>query len=186
MSQAHYSVPSREALIAELTEKRERLKRWVAARTSEELEQPATPSEGEDGGMWRPKDHLAHAVAVETYLREVAQRTLAGVKDPTEFYTQVASMDRESVRQAIKKAMKEASERALTEYREAPIEGILERLGETRRATLDLLESLSDEQLDQVAPQSPFGHGTVREMFQEIARHDEQHVDWLTEALSQE
>lgn len=185
MSQAHYSVPSREALIAELTEKRERLERWVAARTPEELEKPVTPSEVEGGGMWRPKEHLAHAVGVETYLREAAQRTVAGVKDPTEFYTQVASMDRESARQAIKKALKEVSERALAEYREAPIEGIMERLGETRQATLALLESLSDEQLNQVSPHALFGQGTVREMFQEMARHDERHVDWLTEALAQ-
>ncbi len=65
--------------------------------------------------MWRPKEHLAHAVGVETYLREVAQRTLAGEDDPTEFFTQVGSMDRESVRQAIKKALNEAMKRRVSE-----------------------------------------------------------------------
>lgn len=185
MSQSHYTVPTREALMAELTEQRERLERWVASRTPEELERPVTPSEVEGGGMWRAKDHLAHAVGVEMYLQEVAQRTLAGVDDPTGFYTQVGSLDREAMMQAIKKAINEASERTSAEYRGEPVEGLLERLGETRRATLESLESLSDEQLHQVSPHSPFGQGTVWDVFQEMARHDRQHVDWLTEALSQ-
>lgn len=188
MSQSHYTVPTREALMAELTEQRERLERWVAARTPEELERPVTPSEAEGGGMWRAKDHLAHAVGVETYLQGVAQRTLAGVDDPTEFYTRVGSLDREAdreaVMQAVKKAINEASERMSAAYREEPVAGLLARLGETRRATLEMLESLSDEQLHQGSPHLPFGQGTVGDVFQEMARHDRLHVDWLTEALS--
>ncbi len=60
----------------------------------------------------------------------------------------------------------------------------LHRRGE-RRETLELLESLSDEQLDQVSSHSPFGQGTVRDLFREIAWHEGQHVDWLTEAMEQ-
>ncbi len=182
---SYYMVPAREALIASMTEQRERLERWVAARTPEELEQPVTPSEVEGGGMWRAKDHLAHAVGVETYLQGVVQRMLAGVDDPTGFSTQVGSLEREAVTQAINKTINEASERAFAEYRDEPVEGLLERMGQTRQATLEMLESLSDEQLEQVSPHSPFGQGTVRDVFQEMAWHDGQHVDWLTEALAQ-
>lgn len=178
---SHYMVPTRGALIAALTEQRKRLERWVAARTPEEMGQPITPSEAEGGKMWRPKDHLAHAVEVEAYLQGVVQRTLAGVDDPTGFYTQVGALEREEIKQAIN----EASERALEEYREEPVEGLLELLGETRLATMELLESLSDEQLDQVSPHSPFGQGTVRDLFHEMAWHEGQHVDWLTEAQAQ-
>lgn len=185
MPPIHYTVPTRAALIAELTEQRERLERWVAARTPEELEQLVTPSEVEGGRMWRPQDDLAHAVGVEMYAQELAQRTLADVDELTGRYTQVGALDREATTEAIRKALDEAGDRAATEYRAEQIEQILERLGETRRATLTLLESMSDEQLNQLAPHTPFGQTTLREVFQEMTRRNRQHVDQLTEAPGQ-
>ena len=172
--------PTREELIATLTEQRERLERWIAARTPEEIERPVTPSEVEGGEMWRVKDHLAHAVGVERYLQGVVKRTLAGAEDPAGFYTQVGSLEREAVMRAIN----QANERSYAKYRDESLASLLTKLGETRQATLALLASLSDEQLAEVSPHSPFGRGTVRDLFRQMARHDRQHVDWLTEAMS--
>lgn len=172
--------PTREELIATLTEQRERLERWIAARTPEEIERPVTPSEVEGGEMWRVKDHLAHAVGVERYLQGVVKRTLAGAEDPAGFYTQVGSLEREAVMRAIN----QANERSYAKYRDEPLASLLAKLGETRQATLALLASLSDEQLAAVSPHSPFGRGTVRDLFRQMAKHDGQHVDWLTEAMS--
>jgi hypothetical protein len=174
--------PTREELIAALTMQRERLERWFAARTPEELDRPVTPSEVEGGEMWRAKDHLAHALGVERYLQGVVKRTLAGVEDPAGFYTQVGSLEREAVMRAIN----QANERAFAKYRDEPAAALLAKLGETRGETLALLASLSDERLDQVSPHSPFGRGRIRDLFRQMARHDGQHVDWLTEALAQE
>lgn len=173
--------PTREELIAALAEQRERIVRWFAARTSEELERPLTPSEVEGGAMWRAKDHLAHTLGAERYLQGVVKRTLAGADDPAIFYTQAGSMERE----ALMRVINQANERAYAKYRDEPVASLLEKLGETRRETLALLASLSDEQLDQVSPHSPFGQGRVRDLFWQMARHDEQHVDWLTAALEQ-
>ncbi len=173
--------PSREELLAALVEQRERLKRWIAARTPEELERPLTPSEAPGGEMWRAKDHLAHAVGVERYLQGVVKRTLAGAEDPAGFYTQAGSLTDESVA----RVANASNERAIAKYRDEPVAALLEKLAETRRATLELLASLSDEQLDQVSPHSPFPPETARGLFLQMARHDGQHVDWLTEALAQ-
>ncbi len=178
---SYYLAPSRAELIAELTEQRQRMTRWVATQTSEELERPLTPGEVEGGGMWQAKEHLAYAVGVETYFQTAVQRTLAGEEDPTGFATRVGALDRADLIEEINKEITEASERTFATYRQESLEKLLERLGETRQATLALLESLSDEQLDQVAPHSPFGQGTVRELFLEMARHEGRHVDRLTE-----
>lgn len=174
--------PTREELISALTEQRERMDRWFAARSPEELERPITPSEVADGEMWRAKDHLAHAVGVERYLQGVVKRTLAGVDDPAGFYTQIGTLERE----ALMRAINEANARAFAKYRDEPVASLLAKLGETRKETLALLASLSDEQLDLESPHSPFGRGRVRDLFRQMARHDRQHVDWLTEALAQE
>ncbi len=182
---SYYMVPSRAELIATLTEQRNRMTRWVAAQTSEELEQPLTPSEVEGSGMWRTEEHLAHAVGVETYFQAAVQRTLAGEEDATGFATRVGALERASLIETINETINEASERTFATYREVPLERLVERLKETQQATLELLESLSDEQLAQVAPHSPFGQGTVGELFLEMARQEGQHVDWLTEALAQ-
>jgi hypothetical protein len=171
---------TREELIAALTEQRERLKRWLAAQTPEELERPLTPSEVAGGEMWRAKDHLAHALGVERYLQGVVKRTLAGAEDPAGFFSRLGSLEREPVMAAIN----QSNEAAYAKYKDEPVASLLERLTETRQATLALLGGLSDEQLDQVSPHSPFGRGTVRDLFRQIARHDGQHVDWMTEATA--
>lgn len=172
--------PTREQLLAALTEQRDRLNAWFAARTPEEMERPVTPSEVEGGEMWRLKDHLAHALGVERYLQGVVKRTLAGAEDPAGFYTSIGSLDRE----ALMRAINLANERSYAKYRDEPVDTLLARLAETRQATLALLSELSDEQLAQESPHSPFGRGTVRDLFRQMARHDGQHVDWVTEAFA--
>lgn len=171
---------TRDELIAALTEQRERLAQWFAARTPEELERPLTDSEIAGGERWRAKDHLAHAVGTERYLRGVAQRTLAGAEDPAGFYTTLGSIEREPLMRTIN----QANERAYAKYHDEPVESLLARLRDTRQETLAYLASLSDAQLDQASPHSPFGHGTVRDLFRQMYRHDRQHVQWLTAALA--
>jgi hypothetical protein len=173
--------PTRQELIAALAAQRERLERWFVARTPEELERPLTPSEVEGGETWRARDHLAHAVGVERYLQGVIKRTLAGAEDPAGFYTQIGSLESEPLQRVIN----QANQRSFAKYRDEPVAPLLAKLAENRRETLALLESLSDEQLDQASPHSPFGLGTVRDLFWQMARHDGQHVDWLTEALAE-
>jgi CelD/BcsL family acetyltransferase involved in cellulose biosynthesis len=171
---------TRDELIAALTEQRQLLEQWFAARTPEEVERPLTDSEVAGGERWRAKDHLAHAVGTERYLRGVAQRTLAGAEDPAGFYTQLGSLDRGPLMQTIN----QANERAYAKYHDEPVEALLARLRQTREETLAYLATLSDEQLAQPSPHSPFGHGTVRDLFRQIYRHDRQHVAWLTAALA--
>lgn len=174
------NVMTRQELLEALSAQYERLTQWFAARSPEELERPLTPSEIEGGEMWRAKDHLAHVLGTERYLRGVAQRTLAGAEDPAGFFSRLGSIEREPLMRAIN----EANERAHAKYHEEVVDALLTRLGETRQETLALLESLSDEQLDQESPHSPFGHGTVRDLFRQIARHQRQHADWLGAALA--
>lgn len=169
---------TRDELIAALTEQRARLEAWFAARAPEDLERPLTASEVEGAPQWAARDHLAHALGVERYLTGVVRRTLAGADDPAGIYTHTGSMERDAVMRAINAS----NQAAVSKYHDQPVDALLAKLRETRPATLELLSSLTDEQLDQASPHSPFGRGTVRDLFRQIARHDGQHVDWLTEA----
>ena len=170
---------TREELLEALATQYERLTQWFAARSPEELERPLTPSETEGGEMWRAKDHLAHALGTERYLRGVAQRTLAGADDPAGFFSRIGSIEREPLMRAIN----EANERAHAKYHDEPVDALLTRIGESREETLALLTSLTEEQLDQPSPHSPFGRGAVRDLFRQMARHERQHVDWLAAAV---
>lgn len=172
---------TRDELIAALTEQRARLEAWFVARTPEELERPLTASEVEGGEMWAARDHLAHALGVERYLMGVVKRTLAGAEDPAGIFTRAGSLEREPVMSVINAS----NQAAYAKYHEEPVESLLAKMRETRPATLELLASLTDEQLDQASPHSPFGRGTVRDLFRQLARHDREHLGWLTEALGQ-
>ncbi|HEX9038239.1 MAG TPA: DinB family protein [Ktedonobacterales bacterium] len=174
------TVMTREELIAALTAQRERLEAWFAARTPQELERPLTKSEIADDVMWRAKDHLAHALGVERYLRGVVKRTLAGDEDPAGFFTRIGTLEREPLMRAIN----ESNEVAHAKYFGVEAAALLAQLRETRQETLALLASLSEEQLDRTSPHSPFGRGAIRDLFRQMARHDGQHVDWLTAALA--
>jgi hypothetical protein len=173
--------PTRDELIARLTERRERLEQWFISRTADELERPLTPSEVEGGAMWRAKDHLAHAAGTERYLMGVVRRTLAGAEDPAGFFTRLGSLDADTVMRAIN----ESNQSAYAKYHDEPTASLLERMRETRQTTMALLTSLSEEQLDQPSPHSPFGHGSVRDLFRQLAHHDKLHLDWLAGALDQ-
>lgn len=169
---------TRDELIAKLTEQRARLEAWFAARTPEELERPLTANEVEGGPMWAARDHLAHVVGAERYLMGVVKRTVAGGDDPAGVFTQSGSMEREPIMRVIN----EWNQAGYAKYHDAPVETLLAKLREQRPATLALLASLTDEQLDQASPHSPFLRGTVRDLFRQVAHHDGQHVDWLTQA----
>jgi hypothetical protein len=169
--------PTREELIARLNDRSAQLEQWLAALTPDEVERPLTASEV-GGAMWCAKDHLAHAVGTERYLAGVARRTLEGAADPAGFYSQLGTLDQTMVMQMINQSNQAAS----AKYHDTPLADLLTRLRDTRQATLALLSALSEEQLDQPSPHSPFGSGTVRDLFRQMSHHYHEHLHWLTTA----
>jgi hypothetical protein len=170
--------PTREELIARLNERSAQLEQWFAARTPGEAERPLTASEVGGGEMWSAKDHLAHAIGTERYLAGVVRRTLEGAADPAGFYSRLGALDQATLMQAIN----QSNQAAYAKYHDTPLADLLTRQRDIRQATLALISAMSEEQLDMPSPHSPFGHGTVRDLFRQMSHHYQEHVHWLTTA----
>lgn len=170
----------RAEIIANLDAQRRRIEAWFRALSPEALLQPVTASEIPGETAWTPKDHLAHVIGVERYFHGVVRRALEGAEDPAGLFTQVGS---DTDRGAIMAVINQSNARAARKYRDDPADALFARLDQARATTLALLERVSDEQLTQSAPHSPFGDGTIGGLFLQIGSHDAQHLGWLTEAV---
>lgn len=171
---------TRDEIITALAAQRERVERWFHALSEDEMLRPVTASETEGGGMWTPKDHLAHIIGTERFFQGAIKRAIGGAEDPLGFYTQIGSDEAEARRNLINRA----NEQAANKYRAEGAETLFSRLGETRQATLGLLAGLDDTQLAQFVAHSPFGDGTLSALFMTITQHAGQHLRWLSEATA--
>ncbi len=169
---------SRDEITAALSAQRERVETWFHALSDAEMLRPATASEIAGGEMWTSKDHLAHVLGVERYFQGAIKRALSNAEDALGFFTQTGSADHAAHRNLIN----QSNERSLTRYREETAAALFARLGETRQATLALLETIDDARLAQSIAHSPFGDGTISALFMGIAQHGLQHVTWLNDA----
>jgi hypothetical protein len=173
-------MPTRDEITAALAAQRERIESWFRALTDAEILRPVTASEVEGGEMWTPKDHLAHVIGTERFFQGAIRRALGGAEDALGFYTQTGSDDAQARRNLIN----QANDRSHTKYRDESAEALFRRLGETRQATLALLDGADDTQLAQFVAHSPFGDGTLSGLFMTIAQHGGQHLGWLDTAIT--
>ena len=171
-------MPTRDEITTALATQRERVERWFRSLPDDEMPRPLTASEVEGGAMWSPKDHLAHIVGTERYFQGAIRRALEGAEDPCGFYTRTGRDD-DSARLEVANP---ANEQARAKYQDQPAEAILGRIEETRQTTLARLAGVSDAQLAQPVPHSPFGDHSLGALFLTIAQHAAQHLGWLDAA----
>ncbi len=172
---------TRDQITTDLAAQRERIERWYHNLSAEQLTQPLTPSEVEDGQMWTAKDHLAHVLGTERFFQGAIKRAIAGAEDPCGFYTATGT-DESGARRTL---INQANEQAVAKYRGEPAETIFWRFEGIRAATLDLLASITDAQLGETVPHSPFGDHTIGALFLTIAGHGGMHMDWLAKAAEE-
>ncbi len=171
---------TRERITEALAAQRQRIDQWFHALPEAELLRPLTPSEVAEGEMWTAKDHLAHVLAAERFFQGAIKRALGGAEDPLGFYTQTGSDDHKAHLAVIN----QMNERGATHYRDEPVAALFTRLDETRQATLALLASLDDAQLEQVVAHSPFSDSTIGGLLMMVAQHNLQHIRWLNTAIA--
>ncbi|MDE3230906.1 MAG: DinB family protein [Chloroflexota bacterium] len=173
---------TQEEIVAALADQRRHIEGWFAALPAGEERRPLTASEVADGGMWSPKDHLAHVLGVERFFQGAIKRMLGGAEDPLGFFTATSSDDPAAHFALIN----QANERSANKYRDETVAGLLGRFDETRQATLALLATLDESQLAQTVPHSPYDYDdtTLGGLFRLIASHGHQHLGWLDSAIA--
>ncbi|HEX8732354.1 MAG TPA: DinB family protein [Ktedonobacterales bacterium] len=169
-----------ERITAALADQRRHVEGWFAALPAGEESRPLTASEVASGGMWSPKDHLAHVLGVERFFQGAIKRMLGGAEDPLGFFTATGSDDPADHFAMIN----QANERSANKYRDETVAGLLGRFDEMRQATLALLATLDEAQLAQTVPHSPYDDTSLGGLFRLIASHGHQHLSWLDSAIA--
>ncbi len=123
------------------------------------------PVQGE-GGKWTARQVLAHLAAAEIGQMSRIQRVLAGERYMPEGFNLDVWNDRQ--------IQKRENQR---------VEDILKDLEASRQALLQLLDSLSEEQLDIEGQHAIGAMMTVEQMFYHLGNHERDHAAELRQAL---
>ncbi len=123
------------------------------------------PVQGE-GGKWTARQVLAHLAAAEIGQMSRIQRVLAGERYMPEGFNLDVWNDRQ--------IQKRENQR---------VEDILKDLEASRQALLQLLDSLSEEQLDIEGQHAIGAMMTVEQMFYHLGNHERDHAAELRRAL---
>ena len=173
-------MPTRETMLRTLAEEREKLLTRYQQFTPEELETPCTESEVPGEARWRPKDHLAHLTLVEKSFLGMTRRTLKGSADPVGF-SRIGATSREEILAWIH----HNNQKYVAAHHDDSLETLLAALATARQDTLSMLEQLTDEQLTLPIPGALWGDGTISGVLITNAQHENQHLTWVEQGLSQ-
>ncbi len=123
------------------------------------------PVQGE-GGKWTARQVLAHLAAAEIGQMSRIQRVLAGERYMPEGFN-----------------LDVWNERQIQKRENQRVEDILKDLEASRQALLQLLDSLSEEQLDIEGQHAIGAMMTVEQMFYHLGNHERDHAAELRQAL---
>ena len=174
-------MPTRAEILQTLRTSQESLFALIRAWSPEELERICTSSQVPDHAPWRPKDHFAHLAFIERAFQGMIHRTIAGKPDPVGF-SRTGATNREEVLAWIHRQ----NQAYTNEHADDSREQILDDLLATRKASLALLDQLTDEQLALPVPGAPWADGTIGGLLITNAHHATLHLSWVEEGLSKQ
>jgi hypothetical protein len=151
-------------LMSELGEMPRQLERSIRSIPTTHLRWKPTSWAGSPGETFSALEHACHLRDIEKDGYQVRIRRLL-----EEEYPSLLSIDGYAL----------AAER---DYPAAELEAVLKSFREARHATLDVLRSLSDDQLARTGVFAEYGHVTLRALAHFLRSHDQQHlacVHWL-------
>ena len=122
--------------------------------TEEQLEQTLYS----DGSQWRVRQLMAHFVTTEVALGELIANILAGGGGAPENFDIDAF-----------------NERTILPLRDAPLEGLLERFAEGRRASIDLVSCMKETDLSMTGRHPFLGVVSLEEIIKLLYRHNQIH-----------
>ena len=137
--------------------------------SDEELYAPRTQSEHDPKLWWSRADHFIHTTLIEKNFNEMIRRHLAGgdgmsaMRIDGEAGEAAAHnlTDRNADWAAIMRRVNAFTEKWAVEHRGKPLDELVRIGAEVRGDTLQLLSSLSDDDLAQKIPGAPWAHGII-------------------------
>jgi hypothetical protein len=175
------------------------LQQYLAMSEADRL-RPITTSKHQGAQPWSAKDHLAHLSGIERAFNRMIRRHLEGDPNPVGLISRPdgSAPTREELLQALKETTEEALRRreeissrvhALNEewvakHRDKSFDEVIALGQKVRGETLELLASLTDDQLQQQLPGAPWGDGTIGGVLSINGDHAHRHHDSVAAALA--
>jgi len=134
----------------------------LSALTEEELHAPQTRSEHDPQLWWSRADHFIHTTLIEKNFNAMIRRHIAGERAMAGSPVQLGDDGNPATSwEEIMEAVNRFTEEWAVEHRGKPLDELVRIGAEVRGDTLQLLSSLSDEQLADRIPGAPWAKGVI-------------------------
>jgi hypothetical protein len=154
----------------------------MLALSEEELYAPKTQSEHDPDLWWSAADHFIHPTLIERSFNDMIRRHVAGQDGMAGSPVQLGGDGKPATSwDDIMKAVNAYTEKWAVEHRGKPLDELVRIGAEVRGETLQLLASLTDEQLADTIPGAPWAHGVIGGILAVNADHAEAHHGYGTD-----
>ena len=171
-----------------------------AAMSDEDRSRPITVSKHDGAAEWSAKDHLVHLSGIERAFNRMVRRHLEGDPNPVGLSAKPdgSAPTREEMMRVLKETTEEAlrkreeimarvhamNEEWVAKHRDKSFNEVVAIGQKVRGETLELLASLTDEQLQQQLPGAPWGDGTIGGVIAINGDHGRRHYDSVAAGLA--
>lgn len=134
----------------------------LAKLSEEELQAPRTQSQHDPELWWSQADHFIHTTAIEMTFNAMIRRHIAGERGMEGSPVQLDDDGKPAVSwDEIMKAVNARTEAWAVQHRGKPLDELVRIGADVRGDTLQLLSSLTDEQLADRIPGAPWATGVI-------------------------
>jgi hypothetical protein len=172
---------NRAEIEAKLNRNRALMLESCAGLAAEDVSRGITPSRHDSTVLWSAKDHLVHLAGIEKIFNAMIRRHLAGDPKPVKLPT--AEDGSPLPREAIMPGVHAMNDAWISEHRDKSFSEVVALGQKIRSETLELLASVTDDQLKEKIPGAVWGDGTVGGVLAINADHSQQHHGLVTRAL---
>jgi hypothetical protein len=165
---------------AKLNRNRAAMLEVCAALGPEQAGRGLTPSRHDSAVLWSAKDHLVHLTGIEKLFNAMIRRHLEGDPKPVKLPT--AEDGSPLTREQMMPAVHAMNDGWIAEHRDKSLSEVVALGQKIRAETLELLASLTDEQLEEKIPGAVWGDGSIGGTLSINADHSHQHERLVTGA----
>ena len=171
-----------------------------SALSDEDRSRPITTSKHDAGAQWSAKDHLVHLSGIERAFNRMVRRHLEGDPNPVGLSARPdgSAPTREEMMRVLKETTEEAlrkreeimarvhamNEEWVAKHRDKSFSEVVALGQKVRGETLELLASLTDEQLQEQLPGAPWGDGTIGGVMAINGDHGRRHYESVAAGLA--
>lgn len=168
---------NRTEIEVKLNQDRVWLLEQYAAMSDDDRSRPITTSKHDGAAQWSAKDHLVHLSGIERAFNRMVRRHLEGDPNPVGLGSKPdgSAPTREEMVRVLKETTEDAlrkreaimsrvhamNEEWVAKHRDKSFNEVVALGQKVRGETLELLASLTDEQLQEQLPGAPWGDGTI-------------------------